>query len=153
MKTLIAIILSTLTLNASNFYLVLTPNQFNVANNWLNQQNGWPDGNGTERYAEPMVFSQFSNAATGFTNRNNVVVDLTGKVGLVLDKALIRNVADAIPGDTRQAKAERVFDIVRNNLSNPTVVRVVDTGDEVTRTAEFTDVTAEVKQRIRDLVK
>lgn len=142
MKTFLASILLAITCHADGLYLVLTPAQFNVANGWLNAQNGWPDGKGTERYCLPFEFKQFSNCPAVLQDR----------VGLVLDKALIRHCRR--DGETRQDAIERIFTVVKNNLSNPTVVRVVSSGgiDEAP-TATFSDVTAVVATHLRQLVE
>lgn len=141
MRTILATIILCATCHASHMYLVLTPAQFTTANNWLNEQNGWPDGNGTVTYAQPLQFSHFSNCPAPLQDR----------VGLVLDKALIRHCRQA--GETKQDAIIRVATTIRNNLSNPTVVRVVQTGDEENPTADFTDVTATVVEKVKELVK
>lgn len=143
MKRLLYLLLVCLPLQAQGLYLVLTPKQFKIAETWLNAENGWPDGNGTVRYCEPFAFSQSSNCP----------LVLQDKVGLVLDKAMIRHIAAAVPGETRADKLERIVRLARTNLSNPTVLRVVAEGSDAERqTATFTDVTASVVDRVRALV-
>lgn len=140
--TLLALLI-TMTTQAQGLYLVLTPAQFTTANNWVSAQNGWPDGKGTVRYAEPFAFSQFSNCPA----------PLADKVGLVFDKALIRHCRQ--PGESKEDAIVRVASIVRENLSNPTVVRVVPTGGDIDgpQEAYFTDVTSIIVERLRELVQ
>lgn len=140
MKTFLFIILATISLQASNLYLVLTPAQFNVANNRINAQNGWPDGKGTFTYAQPFQFSEFTNCP----------VPLQDRVGLMLDKALIRHCR--LEGETKQDAIVRVVTIIRNNLPDPRVAKVVPTGDEENPTATFDDVTDTVADKLRELV-
>lgn len=127
-------------------YLVLTQAQFDTANKWVNNQNGWPDGRGTERYSTPLIFSQYSNCPA----------QLTDKVGLVFDKALVRHIADALGGETRKDKLIRVFRLIKNNITNPVFVSVESTGgvDGEDQTADFTNVTADtVEDKVRDLIQ
>lgn len=140
MKTILATILLCATCHASQLHLVLTPAQFTAANNWLNTQNGWPDGNGTETYAKPLQFSQYANCPA----------QLQDKVGLVLDKALIRHCR--LDGETKQDAIVRIVTVIQNNLTNRTFVRVVPTGDETEPTAIITDVTATVVDKVKELV-
>ena len=124
-------------------FLVLTENQFATGSNWINDQNGWPDGRGTERYTLSLPFNIYSNCPAQLENR----------VGLRLDKALIRNVADAVEGETKKDKIERIATIIRNNLSSPTVVGITDvTATFGELSGSFADVTSEAVERVRALV-
>jgi len=140
MKTLLSILLLTITASAQQ-YLVLTQAQFDIANNWLAEQNGWPDGKGTERYAVPFEFAQFENCPG----------PLKSRVGLILDRAMIRHCR--LEGETKADAIIRIGTILRNRVNNPTVVRVVPEGGEIDgpQTATFTDATATVVAHLREI--
>ena len=144
MRTLLAILLLSFTAQAQGLYLVLTPAQHDAVQTYINNANGWPDGRGTDRYSLPFAFSDFSNCPAPLQN----------KVGLVFDKALIRHIANAVEGETKKDKLVRVVGVIRSNLANPTMVRVVPEGGEIEgpQTATFTDVTVQVATHLRDLV-